>query len=226
MKSLTESIKEKNDKIKKKLKDRKLFNRIYVWEKDPVSDEVDIDEALAQIVSKIPKNYFSNIEGIYIGQFPELNNRNLTALFQDNAVYVSNFVIDTEDLVKNVIHEVAHAIKEQFSEFFTENEDLEREFLIKRNQLKKILALNKYIVAEQDFDDLEYDERFDYFLYQDIGYPILHTLTANLFVSPYGATSYDEYIANGFEHYYLNDFSAVKTISPQLFGIFSTLENI
>ena len=226
MKTIVESIKEKNEKIKKKLKDRKLFNRIYVWEKDSVSDDVDIDKALAIIVSKIPKSYFSNIEGIYIGQFPELNKRNLNALYQDNAIYITNLLIDTEDLVKNVVHEVAHAIKEQFSEFFEDNIDLEREFLMKRNQLKKILNLNKYVVAEQDFDNLEYDPRFDNFLYQEVGYPALHTLTANLFVSPYAATSYKEYFANGFENYYLNDFMSVKTICPKLFQVISTIENI
>jgi len=226
MKTIVESIKEKNEKIKKKLKDRKLFNRIYVWEKDAVTEEVDVDKALAIIVSKVPKFFFSNIEGIYIGQFPELNKRSLNALFQDNAIYVSNSLMDTDDLVKNIVHEVAHAIKEQFNEFFEDNSDLEREFLIKRNQLKKILNLNRYVVAEQDFDNLEYDPRFDKFLYQEVGYPILHTLTSNLFVSPYGATSYEEYFANGFEHYYLNDFVAVKTISPKLFQLISVLENI
>jgi len=225
MKTIVESIKEKNEKIKKKLKDRKLFNRIYVWEKDAVSEEVDIDKALAIVVSKIPKSFFSNVEGIYIGQFPELNKRNLNALFQDNAIYVTNFLMDTDDLVKNIVHEIAHAIDEQYDEYINENIKLQTEFLNKRKQLKKILSLNHYVVAEQDFDNLEYDQRFDDFLYQEIGYPVMHTLTANLFVSPYAATSYKEYFANGFEHYYLNDFLAVKQISPALFNIITKIEN-
>jgi len=226
MKTIVESIREKNEKIKKKLKDRKLFNRIYVWEKDPVFEEVDIDKGLAIIVSKIPKSYFANVEGIYIGQFPELNKRNLNALFQDNAIYVSNNLMDTEDLVKNIVHEIAHSLEEQYSDLIAENDKLQREFLLKRQKLKKILNLNNYVVAEQDFENIEYDERFDDFLYQEVGYPAMHTLTSNLFVSPYAATSYKEYFANGFEHYYLNDFLSVKQISPILFNVISKIENI
>ncbi len=226
MKTIVESIKEKNEKIKKKLKDRKLFNRIYVWEKDAVPEEVDIDKALAVLVSKIPKPFFTNVEGIYIGQFPELNKRSLNALFQDNAIYITNLLMDTDDLVKNIVHEIAHAIEEQYDEYIIENDKLRREFLTKRKQLKKILSLNHYVVAEQDFDNLEYDQRFDEFLYQEVGYPVMHTLTANLFVSPYAATSYKEYFANGFEHYYLNDFLAVKQISPNLFNAITKIENI
>ena len=55
---------------------------------------------------------------------------------------------------------------------------------------------------------------FDNLLYKEIGYPILANLTSGLFVSPYGATSIREYFANAFEHYFLNDLTSVKLISP------------
>lgn len=226
MKTIIESMKEKNDKIAKKLKDRRLFNRIYVWEKDPVLPDVDIDSALAQIVSKIPKSYFNNIDSIFIGQFAELNNRNLNALFQDNAIYISNTLLDTNDFIKNVIHELAHAVQEEYVDLVDENDAVVDEFFIKRRQLKKILHLNGYETSKQNFENVDYDEGFDNYLYQQVGYPVMHTLTANLFVSPYAATSYNEYFANGFEHYYLNDYISVKQISPKLFKLISTIENL
>jgi hypothetical protein len=218
-------MKENSDKIKKKLKDRKLFNKIYIWEKDAVPDEVDIDKALAIIANKIPKHFFADVEGIYIGQFPELINRNLNALFSDNAIYISNNIVDTDDLIKNITHEVAHAINESYYEIIEESDELLREFLLKRKQLKNILQINKY-ETKQDFTNPEYDEQFDEYLYQQIGYPVLNTLTVNLFVSPYGATSFQEYFANGFEHYYLNDYIAVKTVSPVLYSVLSKIENL
>lgn len=225
MKTLIESMKENSDKIKKKLKDRKLFNRIYVWEKDPVSDEVNIDAALAIIASKIPKHFFSDVEGLYIGQFPELIKRNLNALYSDNAIYVSNDVFDTDDFVKNVVHEIAHSINDSYYEIIEDSDELLREFIQKRKQLKNILKINHY-ETNQDFTNPEYDEKFDNYLYQEIGYPILNTLTTNLFVSPYGATSFQEYFANGFEHYYLNDYIAVKSISPVLYSILTKIESL
>ncbi len=226
MKTITESMKEKNDKVAKKLKNRRLFNRIYVWEKDPVFDEVDIDFGLAQIVGKIPKSYFNGIDSIFIGQFPELINRNLNALYQDNAIYVSNSIMDTDELIKNIVHELAHSVEEQFRDLIDEYEQVQDEFFVKRRQLKKVLHLNGYDVDGQEFENTEYDAKFDEYLYQHIGYPILHTLTANLFVSPYAATSYNEYFANGFEHYYLNDFTSVKQISPKLFLLLSKIESL
>jgi hypothetical protein len=226
MKTIIESMHEKNDKLKKKLKDRKLFNKIYVWERDPVSDEVDIDKALQVIAAKIPKHFFTEVEGIYIGQFPELTKRNLNALFQDGAIYVSNTIFDTEDFLKNVIHEVAHSIEQTYNELIYDDLDVIQEFIAKRRQLKKILELNGYKTTKQDFDNLNYDQNFDIYLYQDIGYPILHTLTTNLFVSPYAATSFREYLANGFEHYYITDYVGVKSISPKLFLLISKLENL
>lgn len=225
MKTLIESMKENSDKIKKKLKDRKLFNKIYVWEKDPVSDEVDIDAALAVIANKIPKHFFSDVEGLYIGQFPELISRQLNALYSDNAIYISNNIPDTEDLIRNIVHEVAHSINESYYEIIEDGGDLLREFIQKRKQLKNILYVNKYD-TNQDFLEPEYNEQFDQYLYQEIGYPVLNTLTANLFVSPYGATSFQEYFANGFEYYYLNDYTVVKNISPVLYSVLSKIENL
>lgn len=224
MKTIIESIKEKNDKIQKKLKDRKLFNKIYVWERDPVSEAVDIDKALEIIARKMPKHYFSNVEGIYIGQFPELIKRDLTALFEDSAIYITNNVFDTTDLLQNMVHEIAHAVEETIGDKIHYNQELIHEFVVKREKLKEILGLNGFDTKDYNFNEIDYNQDFDVYLYQDIGYPVLNTLTANLFVSPYGATCYREYFANGFEHFYLDDYTTVKSISPKLYSLLSKME--
>ena len=151
MKTLTESMKDKNDKIQKKLKDRKLFNKIHVWEKDAVADSVDIDKALETIAQKLPQHYFSNIDGIYIGQFPELVKRQLSAVYEDGAIYVTNDVVNTTDLLQNIIHEMAHAIEQALGEKIQDNQDLIHEFIVKREKLKEILGINGFETKNQNF---------------------------------------------------------------------------
>ena len=68
-----------------------------------------------------------------------------------------------------------------------------------------------------DFVNTEYSEDFDQLLYKEVGYDRLTFFTMGLFVSPYGATSYREYFANGFENYFLNDPQYVKVVSPAVY---------
>ena len=51
----------------------------------------------------------------------------------------------------------------------------------------------------------------------EVGYPTLLSLTMGLFVSPYGATSIQEYFANGFEKYFLDNPLTVRDMSPVLY---------
>jgi hypothetical protein len=52
------------------------------------------------------------------------------------------------------------------------------------------------------YEMMEYNKIFDSFLADVVGYPTLLTLTMGLFCSPYGATSIQEYFANGFEKFF------------------------
>ena len=187
-------------------------------------NDVDIDKGLEKIVQVMPKHFFRNIEGIYIGEFPELIEREIDALYADSAIYVSNMILNTEEFVRNIAHEIAHSLEESIQQNNDSEDDLATEFLAKRNQLKRILSMNGYNVANQKFDSLEYDKRFDNFLYNEVGYPALLTLSSNVFASPYGATSFREYFANGFEHFFLNDYQTVKSLSKQLFLLLTKIQ--
>ena len=63
----------------------------------------------------------------------------------------------------------------------------------------------------------DYTKEFDEFLSETVGYPVLLSLTMGLYLSPYGATSLQEYFANGFEKYYLESPHTVRDISPELY---------
>jgi len=67
-------------------------------------------------------------------------------------------------------------------------------------------------------------EDFDMFLYKEVGYPLLSSVVASLFYSPYAATSLREYFANGFESFFMNkDIGRLKNISPTLYKKISKL---
>ena len=70
----------------------------------------------------------------------------------------------------------------------------------------------------------EYDKYFDQYLYKEVGYEKLVSLTMGLFASPYAATSLREYFANGFEAYFIGDRKGLQNISPVLYNKFSTME--
>ena len=67
------------------------------------------------------------------------------------------------------------------------------------------------------YEDAEYSEEFDKFLYKDIGYPTLVNLSMGLFMTPYGITSIREYWAESFEKYFLNQAGQLKKFCPIAF---------
>ena len=64
----------------------------------------------------------------------------------------------------------------------------------------------------------DYSYEFDMFLFEEVGYPTLTTLTMGLFLTPYGTTSLREYFAESFEYYFLREPEYVQTISPMSYG--------
>ena len=70
-----------------------------------------------------------------------------------------------------------------------------------------------------------YNKKFDEFLANEVGYPTLLSITMGLFVSPYGATSIQEYFANGFEKYFLDSPQKVRDISPVLYSKIEEIVN-
>ena len=96
---------------------------------------------------------------------------------------------------------------------------MKREFLSKRKRLWRIISKNRINLSLEDYLQADYNPRFDEFLYKEVGYNLLSSLTAGLFYSPYAATSLEEYFANGFEAFYLRrDLPRLKSISPVLYN--------
>jgi len=181
---------------------------------DDTQPVVDIPTFCEEVESYVPARLMSNIEVVYIGNFKELENRN--AAFSNGGIYMTCTEPTTFDMVENFVHEVAHSL-EALHGLELYSKDLRDEFLGKRNRLYHILSSEGYHINPLLYSFTEYNKKFDNFLANEVGYPTLLTLTMGLFVSPYGATSLQEYFANGFEKYFLDNPRTVRDTSPVLY---------
>ena len=181
---------------------------------DPTSDEVIISQLVSEVQELLPSRLLADVDVIYFGEFPTLGTKN--AAYSNGAIYVDHREPTNYDILENIVHEVAHSLEHKFGSFIY-GDNLKKEFLGKRMRLKSILDHHGYKIPKKFYQYTEYSKLFDEFLATEVGYPTLLNLTMGLFVSPYGATSLQEYFANGFEKYYLDSPRAVRNISPVLY---------
>jgi hypothetical protein len=206
-------IRENIDTFSEKL----LFNKIVVFVKDPLPEGIKLDYILSSIEKKVPEHLTYGIDMIYIGDFEEFHERDTNAAYKDGALYVTNSQSDEDDMIDDIVHEMAHACEESYYSLIYSDRKIHDEFIGKRKKLFDILKQEGYNITLKDFLNIEYSREFDEFLYKEVGYDKLTFFTMGLFVSPYGTTSYREYFANGFEHYFLNDPQYVKIVSPSVY---------
>ena len=206
-----------NSYIKESLKnssEKFLFNKIIVFVKDPLPEDVDLDYVISTIERKIPEHLSYGVDMMYVGDFEEFKERDVNAAYKDGALYISNQQTDEDDMIDDIVHEISHACEETYFSLIYPDGKIQGEFLGKRKKLYEILKTEGYKIDIKDFLNIEYSREFDEFLYKEVGYDKLTFFTMGLFVSPYGATSYREYFANAFEHYFLTDPQYVKVVSP------------
>tara|TARA_R100001082_G_scaffold21832_2_gene10473 strand:+ start:490 stop:1107 length:618 start_codon:yes stop_codon:yes gene_type:complete len=175
---------------------------------------VDIPVFCREVEGVLAPGLLRNVEVVYIGAFAELSGRN--AAFTNGAIYITGSEPTNFDILENFIHEVAHSLEvDRAWEIYDDR--LLQEFLGKRRRLKDILEAEGFTINPLLYDFTEYNKKFDEFLSDVVGYPMLLNLTMGLFASPYGATSIQEYFANGFEKFFLDGPGLVKAISPVLY---------
>jgi len=213
------------------LNENVIFSDISVYIKDPLPDNVNINNVLRTVEQFIPPYLTYGIDFVYIGQFDDLIEREVNSLYKDGTIYTTNDQADEEDMIDDFVHEIAHSVEEQFGQDLYTDGKLEVEFLKKRTQTFAILKAYEFVdnSALNTFMNVEFNQDFDNLLYKRVGYQQLEVLTPGLFISPYAITSLREYFANGFENYYLNknlsDNDFYK-ISPELFRKVSSLNNL
>lgn len=189
---------------------------VSVFIKDALPGEVDAEFVFNYVSSRVPLFLTSNIDMIYVGQFPEFEERQINAFFENDAIYVTNQQDDEMDMIEDIIHEISHAVEHYNQEFIYGDGSLQREFIAKRKRLSSLLS-QKFEVPS-DFDvNFEYDRGIDDFLFRDVGYDVLNQVCVNIFPSGYAATSVSEYWAKGFEELFIGDKQNFKDLCPVLY---------
>tara|TARA_R100000008_G_C3545737_1_gene147447 strand:- start:113 stop:733 length:621 start_codon:yes stop_codon:yes gene_type:complete len=181
---------------------------------DRPDESVHIGEFCSEVEDYLAPGLLRDVEVIYIGNFKELGDRN--AMFSNGGIYMTSLEPTTFDMVENFVHEVAHSLEQRYGPHIYSDE-LITEFKGKRERLRHALEAEGFYINPALYQFSEYNRKFDDFLANTVGYPTLLTLTMGLFCSPYGATSIQEYFANGFEKYFLDNPRAVRDISPTLY---------
>ena len=203
-------------KRSKRMKDHFNLNGISVIIKDRLPDEVDPEFILNYISSRIPFYLTKNVEMIYIGQFPEMKERDINAYFENDAIYVTNEQDDEMDMIDDIIHEISHAVEKYNEEFIYGDGGVQREFIAKRKRLSALLS-QKYTVPDDFTISIDYDRAIDEFLYDTVGYDALNQICVGIFPSAYAATSVNEYWAKGFEEVFIGDKDNLKQLCPVLY---------
>tara|TARA_B100000131_G_scaffold314985_1_gene352678 strand:- start:5676 stop:6365 length:690 start_codon:yes stop_codon:yes gene_type:complete len=212
----------------RKRKENTLHGRDLVMIINPLPDHVNVDSVLRRIESYVPSALTQEIDAIYIGEFEILQQREIQALYYHGTIYVTNEQDDENDLLDDLVHEIAHAAESLLKNEIYGDGAIEKEFQNKRLKLLDIFHEVGYDVDMKSMLKSEYDPDFDNFLYWEVGYERLDYLINGLFISPYSVTSLREYWAKGFEAYALGDKVELKEVSPVLYNkleiVYSNLE--
>jgi len=191
---------------------------LYIIIKDKIQGDVDVKAAFKTVNHTLPEEYLSLIDIVYIGKFKFLDDKNVNAMYADESLFISNVQDNENDLIDDVVHEIAHAVEEKYVEFIYGDGKVEDEFILKRSKLKRILNHQGYSTDQFEFLNSEYNADLDEFFYKNIGYDILGQLTVDLFTNPYAATSLREYVASAFEELYIGKAAFLKQICPYIYN--------
>ena len=205
-------------KKSKKMKDHYKLHDIDIFIKDPLPEDISADFVLKYISKRIPYYLLKGVDMIYIGQFRQLIDRQVNALFEDGAVYITNEQDNDKDMIDDVIHEVAHSIEHVYGDLIYDDGSVAREFLGKRKRLFSNLMRYRHNPPVEMQIELEFSKRIDDYFYKEVGYEAMWNLINGLFPSPYAATSLREYFARGFEEYVMENKQDLKKVCPVLFS--------
>jgi hypothetical protein len=215
--NIEEIIRRSLEKAKSQKKQFSLFGRITIYINNPlISDDVDFDQIISYLENNIPPHIFEEVDLIMVGENPYLDEREIEATYKDGAILIRSTLINNKDYIENILHEMAHALEYQHGMLIYSDFKLEQEFLAKRERFYHLAHAEGYKIEHRDFMNPEYSIEFDNLLYKEIGYEKLNSLLMGLFITPYAATSLQEYFANGVENYFLDDREYLTKISPVL----------
>jgi hypothetical protein len=144
---------------KKQHKERIFLDNVHVFIKDAIIGDVNLDNVLNKVKNSIPLHLFGGLDAIYVGQFKELQQKEVNAAFMDGALYISNIQQDEESMMEDIIHEIAHSLEEVANFNMYQDDSIYDEFLAKRLKLQSILQSNGYNTSKQNFSNRSEERR-------------------------------------------------------------------
>jgi hypothetical protein len=213
-------IQKKQQKLNESQIDFYTPTGIHVYFKDNLENpDISVESVISKVESKIPHHLLSIIEMIIVGWFKEFEERQINAFYKDAMLHISNEQDDEADMVDDIIHEVSHALEENYSYEIYGDSKIKNEFIQKRERLFDELWSLGYKIPKSLFLDTEYSQEFDNFLLNTVGYDKLNIICAGLFINAYAPTSLREYFATGFTDFYMsNEHATLKTVCPELYS--------
>ena len=216
------------DYIKSNLEKRKrventLHGRDLVVVVNPLPEHINIDSVLRRVENYVPSSLTQEIDAIYIGEFKLLQQRSIQALYYHGTIYLTNEQDDENDMLDDLVHEIAHAAESLKKDKIYGDGSLQEEFLIKRRKMLDILLEIGYDIDKKSMLSPDFDQELDNFFYWEVGYERLDNLINGIFISPYSITSLREYWAKGFEAYALGNKTELQEVSPILYKKLETV---
>jgi len=215
---MQEHLRQKQMKLNQPGHDFYTSRGTHVYFKNQIENpDISPEAVVASVEEKIPDHLLSEMEMIIIGHFKEFEERYISAFYKDGILHISNVQESEEDLIDDIVHEIAHSIETPYGYEIYADQRIKSEFLQKRGSLYNKLNALGYKAPKNWFTNTEYDEDFDNFLFQTVGRDKLRMICTGLFINAYAATSLREYFATGFTDFYLYaNKTLLKTISPVL----------
>ena len=121
-------------KTLKESREKYVHNSVLVYVKDKMPASFDLDEVIAELERTIPVELFHEVDSIYIGQFKEINDRDLESVYKDGSIYTTNLQTSEQSMYETIVHELAHALEEVYGLDIYMDDLIEREFLGKRKK--------------------------------------------------------------------------------------------
>ena len=216
---MLQHLKQKQKQLQEMRSDFYTSRGTHVYFKDSLdNDEIDVERVIAKIEGMLPEHLLSELEMIIIGWFDEFEDRNINAFYKDGALHISNIQDDENDMIDDIVHEIAHSLESPHGYELYGDQNVKDEFLRKRKMLHDKLWALDYKAPLKWFMETEYDKEFDEFLFETVGKDKLRMICMGLFINAYAPVSLREYFATGFTDFYLHsNHNFLKQVSPALY---------
>lgn len=197
-----------------------MFESAYLY-KIPIENA---DKYFIDFIKKFEKNYPKfkiinhYVEKIIIKHIQEMYEQDVMMLYLKNNIYISPTLKNVEYIEEGLLHEIGHILLSRSE--INDNEQVKDEFFLKRKLVLEELMQDYKI--PQRIQDLvknleEFSPELDKYFNEKIGYEKLSKYINGYFLDPYGMSSYDEYLATGFQLFYSEYRNSLQKTNPILF---------